>query len=408
MDPLTRAAQTFARQLAEDWRRAAAVRLVAPASHRTHLVRSLRLFEWSPDNRWPLCLVEAAADDLDSFAEAASRQLCADLVRLREGLAGDGVELGDPDALAIDLSADIKPMARLWILLDRAGQMLARTGVAAGVAFAVVPVRPPAMKSQRHLAAALAAWPTRPHVRLALAVTEPDELVEVLPSATPFILDESALDDYCRQQGERQAAAAPPAEAALRRHFLAASDAARQNDLAAARRAYLAASVELERLDRIAEAAVVHITIGGLAFGLADGAAALTHFDRATAMGTTAGQLAVVAQAHLGAAGVLHTRGEFRDAARRYELAADNGGPGALRIEALRMAGACRLRLGDHDAASRAWSAAVADAEALPAAARTQTTWKQAGESLMALLQRRGQTTQAADVQALLQAGEAR
>lgn len=396
MDPLTRAAESFSRQLSDAWRHASVVRLVAPAQHRSHLVGSLRRFEWAPDNRWPLCLVEAPADDLDELAEAARRQLLADLARLRQGLTDDGISLDDPGD-----EPKLAPAARLQHLVDRAGDALARTGVVAGLALAFVPAATPAPKVMRRLALALAAWPARPHVRAALAVAE---LADVLPAAAAFNLDDAALHDYCRQQGERQAAAAPPDEASLRRHFLAAADAARRNDLAAARQAYQAAAFQLESKHRLAEAAVVHIALGGLAFGLADQRAALEHFDRAVSHGAAADQPATLAQAHLGAAGVLFARGDIRAAAGRYELAARNATADVVRIEAWRMLGTCRLQLGDREGAAVAWSSAVTDASALPPSARAQTTWKQAGEALLAQLQRSGQTAQAVHVRALLQA----
>jgi tetratricopeptide (TPR) repeat protein len=404
MDPLTRAAQKFARQLADDWRRDPVVRLVAVPQHRAYLIKSLRLFEWAPENHWPLSIIEVAVDDPGALAEAAIVQVRADIARLRQGLADDGVTLADPAALLTERAPEPDAMIRLRDFVDRAGAALARTGVVAGLALAFVPAAPSAPKALRRLAASLAVWPRRAHVRLALAVPKPDELAELLPVGTGFELDDAALHDYCRQQGERQAAAAPPAEASLRRHFLAASDAAQRGDLAAAQRAYLAASAELESQHRLAEAAVVHITLGGLAFGLKDDPAALGHFDRAVSYATTSEQPAVLAQAQLGAAGVLFSRGDLENAAPHYELAARSGGPDALRIEALRMAGTCRFQLGDREAAARAWHAAVTDASALPAATRGQTTWKQAGEALLAHLQRKGQTTQADHIRALLQA----
>lgn len=404
MDPLTRAAQQFCRQLSEGWRRTPVVRLVAPAHHRSHLVGSLRIFEWAPDNRLPLCLVEAAADDLDALAEAARSQLLADLARLRLGLADDGIVLVEPAVIEVDSDQGLDPLSRLRSLVARAGGVLARTGVLAGLALVLVPADPPVPKVLRRLAVALAAWPVCPEVRLGLAVHEPSELAGVLPAAVAFELDDAALHDYCQVQGERQAAASPPAEVALRRHLLAATDAARRQDLSGARRAYLAACTELESQHRFAEAAVVHITLGGLAFGLKDDGAALSHFERAARHGTTVAQPAITAQAHLGAAGVLFSRVDLEGAARRYELAAGSAPSGALRIEALRMAGTCRLQLGDRVAAAAAWQAAVTDAGALPAAARVQTTWKQAGEALLAHLQRGGQHAQAAHLRALLQA----
>lgn len=402
MDPLTRAADDFTRQLSVSWRRAPVVRLVAPARDRSHLVRSLRLFEWSPDNRWPLCIVEAGIDDLDALASAARTQLLADLARLREGLAEDGIALVDLATVADGHGPE--PMIRLSSFVDRAGVDLARTGVVAGIALAFVPAAPTSAKALRRLAAALAAWPERSHVRVGLAVADPTELAEVLPVGAAFDLDEAALHDYCQEQGERQAAKAPAAEASLRRHLLAASDAARRHDLEAARRAYLATSSELEARDKCAEAAVVHIALGGLVFGLGDSSPALDHFERAVSHGRAAEQPGVVSQAHLGAAGVLFARGDLQAAAVRYELAASCGGPDAVQIEALRMAGTCRLQLGDRDGAARAWQAAVTTASTLPEPARGQTTWKQAGEALFAHLQRKGLGAQAEHLRALLQA----
>lgn len=401
MDPLTRAAEHFTSELTSAWRRASVVRLAAPDHHRSHLVRSLRLLEWASDNRWPMCLVEAPADDLGRLADLAYRQLLADLAVLRAGLAEDGDTIPDPAQLAAGVPSGLEPLVRLHHLVDRAGEVLARTGVVAGLALVFVPTAPLLSPVLQHLAAALADWPGRPHLRCALAVRDP-----VLPVSATFTLDDAALNEYCRQQSARQNATAPPDEVAVRRHLLAAAAAAEERDLPAAREAYRAAVRALEARDRLAEAAVVHIALGGLAFALHDGPAALSHFEHAVAHGTATRQPAVLSQAHLGAAGVLFSGREFAAAAARYQLSADSGASAILRIEALRMAGTCHWTIGEQDLAARAWHAAVTEAGGLPPTARSQTNWKQAGESLLVHLQRRGLRAEADRLHALLHADE--
>ena len=401
MDPLTRAAQDFTHQLAVAWRSAPVVLLVATPEHRAHLVRSLRLHEWAPDNRWPLVLIETSADDLTTLYSAASERLLADFAALHTGLCDDGITVSDPAALTHDLPPD--PLRRLQLLLARAGEVLARTGILDGLALAFVPPRPPPTTTLRDLAQTLRDWPRTRHHRLALATPEVPELAALLPGTASFRLDDDALHAYCQAQGERQAAASTPADAALRRHLLAASDAAHRRDLPAARTAYLHASTALEQQGRRSEAAVVHVALGGITFGLKDTRAALDHFDRAVAHGAAVDQPNLLAQAHFGAAGVLFAQGDLAGAARRYDLASRTTAPDALRIEALRMAGTCHLQRNDHESAAHAWDEAVAIGTPLPPRTRAATSWKTAGESLLALLQQRGLTAQATHLRALLQ-----
>lgn len=395
MDPLTRAAREFVRQLSEVWRRPAPVRLIAPECHRTHLLRSLRLFEWAPDNRWPLCLIELPADGIEALGEAAVARVLADLAELRRGLAEDGISLAEWPEVVGDA------WQRLERIVERAGEALARTGVVEGLALALVPAGESDRRMIRGIAERLRTWPERPHVRVALWCGEDDGASESLPGAVVFALDEEALDDYVREQSERQIASEPPDEAAIHRSLLVASEAARRNDLAAAKQAYEAAGGALEGRGKLAEAAVIQMALGGLSFGLGDLAAALAHFDRAVGHGRSSGQAMIVSQACFGAAGALFASGEYSEAAARYRAAA-GGAPESLRIEALRMAGAAHMKLGERDAAALAWQEAVDCAAGMPARSREQTSWRLAGEAMLEVLQKRGLAEQVEHLRAVL------
>jgi tetratricopeptide (TPR) repeat protein len=388
MDPLSRAAQELVRQLAEAWRETALVRLVAPASHRTYLLRSLRLFEWAPDNHWPLCVVEAPAGDAEHVAQAAADKVIADYAELRRAFAEEGVPLAEVQASV----AGEDSWRRLQRVVEQAGAALAGTGMVAGLALAVVPAPHGDRRTIGRIAGRLRSWPERAQVRVGLWC-DADELAEVIPAAARFGLDEAALREFCSEQTERQIGSGPPEEALVQRHLLVAAEAARRDDVPAAKRAYEAAGAELERQGKRAEAAVVQIALGGLSFGLGDANAALAYFDVAAAQGEATGQSVIASQAHLGAAGCLFAGQAYADAAVRYRAAA-SAGPDALGIEALRMAGVAHAKLGEREAAAEAWQAAVDRASGMTPQARAQTSWKQAGEALLELLQRRGLTAQ--------------
>lgn len=390
------------RQLAEAWRGTAHVRLVAPANHRTYLLRSLRLFEWAPDNRWPLCVVELPAGDAEHGAQIAADRLIADYAELRRAFAEEAVPLAEVAARV----AGEDSWQRLRRVVEQAGEALAGTGMVAGLALALVPPAHGERRTLARLAERVRSWERREDVRVGLWC-DADELSEVMPEAARFVLDEAALHDFCREQTERQIAAGPPEEALVQRHLLVAAEAARRDDVPAAKRAYEAAGAALERQGKRAEAAVVHIALGGLSFGLGDAEAALGYFDRAAAQGEASGQAVITSQAHLAAAGCLFTARAYAEAAARYRAAARSG-PDALGIEALRMAGVAHSKLGERDAAAEAWRAAVDRAGEMSPRERAQTSWEQAGEALLELLQRRGLTAQYEHLYALLNAEERR
>lgn len=394
MDPLTCAARAFCQELADGWARDVAVGLVAAREHRGHLLQTLRLFEWSPENRWPLCVVEASGEDLAALASAASEAVLADFAELRRGLAGDGVSLEEPE-----ITTGGSGLERLWQVAERCGESLARTGVVDGLAVVFVPPEPLTGGARRRLAQALAERPVVSHVRLAMATPEASELAGWIPELAELRLDDAELHAYCQAQGERLAAQAPPAEAALRRALLAASDAAQQGDLSAARQAYLHALAGLEAQGREHEAAIVGLALGGICFALGDVQEALENFERAAAEPSGG----AAAMGHLGAAGVLYTQGELQAAAHRYEQAAASGGPAALRLEAWWMAGTCHDGSGAPEEAARAWEAAVAVGIESPAEVRGQDSWRRAGEALYAHWSARGMLVRAAELRAVIE-----
>jgi hypothetical protein len=218
MDPLSRAAQELVRQLAEAWRETAHVRLVAPAIHRTYLLRSLRLFEWAPDNRWPLCVVEPPAGDAEHVAEVAADKVIADYAELRRAFAEEGVPLAGVEANV----AGEDSWQRLQRVVERAGEALADTGMVAGLALAVVPPPHGERRTSARIAERLRGWPERVNVRVGLWC-EADELAEVIPAAARFGLDEAALHEFCREQTERQIGSGPPDEALVQRHLRVAA-----------------------------------------------------------------------------------------------------------------------------------------------------------------------------------------
>ena len=130
---------------------------------------------------------------------------------------------------------------------------------------------------------------------------------------------------------------------------------------------------------------------------------AIESYIKAAGLAEQAEAWALACQAWFGAAGAYLLRDNHGLAAVAYreaERAARCAEIAPLRIEALRMAGACLLRAGDESDAMRAWREAVdlgADdlAPSLAPPELLPSTFSEVAESLAALLERRGLQPQA-------------
>jgi tetratricopeptide (TPR) repeat protein len=98
MDPISRMVQEFKNQWLR-FRQSEKVRLfridTAPQHHHD-LIRLLRSVEMSPDNRSPYIVFSAPFRSRAEYYAAATNELKAVYALIREGLAKDGVEVGEP------------------------------------------------------------------------------------------------------------------------------------------------------------------------------------------------------------------------------------------------------------------------------------------------------------------------
>lgn len=396
MDPISRAAQELLRELSSGFETTAALRLRAEPEQRATLIQSLRLGEWQPDSRWPLCLVEARFAGARTYVTELLTRLRDDFSALQRGLREDSVTIADPSTAAEPSPAGARTLAA------RLGAALAATGVIDGWCVALVPPRGPEDPAWLELVAALVAAPP-PGLRWLVWDPAPEPLKPVVPACATLTVDEDRTWKYIEAQSARNLSEKPAD--APRAALLAAAAAGRKGDLPGALVAYARAAAAYDRANAPAEAATVRVAMGGLSLGTGEKRAALGHFDRAVAQASRANAWAVACQAELGAAGALRLDRQLEGAERRYTRAADSALRAelpALRIEALRMAGTCALERGDSQTASEHWRAAVDTGAAMPGGERGGTTVAQVGDELIALLQRRGQTSQAAAVRAAL------
>lgn len=373
MDPLTLSVRAFCQELRDGWDLGAKVGIVAAPEQHGRLIQALRLFEWAPENRWPVCVLAGSTSQGPGRVRAAFEAL-------QRGLAADGVAVADPEGRGGGLREE----------LERCGAAAAASGAVDGLAAVLIP----AAEALAQVVAEVSQWPASERVRIAVAGADAGVLA-ALPERATLAIDEEAWWRFCQAQAERAAAAAPPAEARARRALLAASAAVRGGELLPARAAYEEAVAALEAMGRAEAAGITELALGGVCLSLGDASAALTSFDRAAALPATA------PYGHLGAAGVLYSRGELEAAGRRYE-AAVAGAPAALQIEAWWMRGSCWAELGEEERAAAAWEAALAAGAEVPAEVRRRGSWSRAAEALRARCQTRGETRRAAELEAAL------
>src|SRR5262249_54040460 len=117
------------------------------------------------------------------------------------------------------------------------------------------------------------------------------------------------------------------------------------------------------------------------------------------------GRWSLACQAWLGMGGIYLADSAHAPAAVAYKAAAAAAKRAELpplEIEGLRMAGACLALLSREDDAMRVWKEAVELGAESDEAARTASTFREVGEALITLLDRRGLSRQALHVRMLL------
>ena len=210
MDPITVASEAFklALRRAEALNPAMPLRLVASSTDRGDLVKTLRMVEWSAENRRPLVLHEAPFTDADGYFAALADKVRGDHDALREGAAKDGLVL-PPLSLPQDL--DRRPPAARAVALAEAMQHAVRPALD-GVIIALCPKQIGDVDAWR---AVLTAWLQAP---LSPAVHRwvhdlPDGPARALlpePRHVRFEVDQAALMDYLATLDGPPASAGPP------------------------------------------------------------------------------------------------------------------------------------------------------------------------------------------------------
>ena len=147
------------------------------------------------------------------------------------------------------------------------------------------------------------------------------------------------------------------------------------------------------------------VALGGAFVAAQTPELAIESYSKAAGLAERAEGWALASQAWFGAGGAHLLRDNHGPAAVAYreaERAARCAEIAPLRIEALRLAGACLLRAGDESDAMRAWREAVNLGAELGASELFPSTFAEVAESCAALLERRGLQPQAQHVRALV------
>lgn len=210
MDPITTAAKRFYREHETAWvgvpgeEPPPILRLESDASERRSVIKALRVLEWQPDNRRPFSIVEVPFADASSYIAAAIDHVRKDIEELDKGLTEDGITrtampARPPGSSPEEAVAHFEVLARhvataldgLVVVLAPA-QLLDRGGFTKVIA---------AMKARRSANAPL---------RLDVFAPTAPELVELLPMAARFVVDQTALLSHLRDLGAQDSAGPEP------------------------------------------------------------------------------------------------------------------------------------------------------------------------------------------------------
>lgn len=433
MDPITVASRALRQDLARIWKGGHRVaRVECPAGDRGDMVKTLRLAEWDPDNRWPMFLHELPFADAAAWFEALSTSLREDHQRIVDGAREEGVALpplAPPSQAGLDavgaamLTADRVARA-LQPRLDGALVALAPKQVADRDAWALALRRwldAGVPRGVRVLVHDLPGGPVEPMVppeATARFAVDPDALHGYLkglgatpsagpPTPAPPELTPAQRAAYERATGRR--VPTPEAGRALRAEMLDASQKMSRQDWLGATQHFRAAQRLCQSEGLVAEEAAVLVGMGSLCLAASQRDLAAQTFERAAQVAEGEALWQVVAQARMGLGALWLTAREHAAAADAYARAADAAERAkveALTLEALRMEGTCHAALGDEARAMRAWQRAVDGGAAMAPEARAQGTFAQTAESLAGLLTRHGMHAQAAHVRSLAAAAK--
>lgn len=320
MEEMMRAAQRLRGQAEALWRRrpGRAIRIVAGRDDRAELVKALRLWELSPDNRRPFFLIEASFLDERRYFVAVAEQVAADYEAVRRGAAEEGVALAPfGEAPAIEGA-------------QRAGWAVARAAALLGQVLdgIVLVLMPRVIGEHRAFRERIAPWAQEmasEAVRAGVIDAHGDGLSPVLGrEAAVFELDRLRLAAEVEgllaasEEGKGSAGGARGGDAGLRARLGAGIAAAARGDHAAAAAEFDAAAA---RRRRGGVGPVASLAAGGLWLGAGAYERAAQRFLAAVRQATVERRTALACQGWWALSACEQVRGRTEEA-RTYEAMA--------------------------------------------------------------------------------------
>jgi hypothetical protein len=412
------------------------------------LVRLLRAFEMSPDNRSPYLIVTPPFTKRNDYYAAASEQIKTQYCAIREALTKEGVTFG---ALVVSLTGQetpeesfVKHLKTMWERVQSQFEYL------------MVILLPAAIEDKKE-------WPKTVErlyelmaplkARLAVADMPGDLLAPLCARLSRrsltgrFSVSDKTVQEYLFKvaaggwaavapkgaeaapgvQGvapsrslptvPKTAAAPangaapkvfPPDQAKRFRALMAASAAASaENDPKRAIEALQEARLVCEQHGLAAEQAIVLMAIGNTHVATNQFDPAIEHYEKSIAVARKGSVPVVTAQAGLALGSTLFRKRDYTRAALAYEQAAEDAKAcesDILVIEALRMAGTCHNLRKEPEEAMRCWKAALETSRQMSPGELQISTWEQVGQAFVELCRKRGLSDQAKSVAGQIEA----
>jgi tetratricopeptide (TPR) repeat protein len=455
MDPLSKSIRQFQEEFRaiRDEGNARVVLLHCDARPTETVAKVLRAEEWQPDNKSPFLIFDTAYAEPVATFKTMSATVEQHYELMRKGLAKDGVNLpgwavcltGKETSLAAfitrlqafakNLVAPLKGLwicwlpgavgnVRLWeqdvqtmlaadlppnvrfLFADLAGGPLEKPIAALGekgttLAFEVD--ESGLIDYFKQLSAPAAPGAPKPHPGTMSGCARPD----VEPPPRHFGPKEPSEDDLraAIKAGKVPPMLLPSQGAKLRQLILEAASAAAENCGKDALQFQQEACTLCAEAGVKLEQALMTLVLACYHTQFKQIEKAAEQYRQAAVLAESAEAWPQVAQARTGYASLLLMSKQVEPAAQQYELAAEaarKGKTGMLRIETLRMAGACHLQLGKKVDATRCWQLAVETGKAATTGEIRNSTFSEVGASLVKLLREQRLHEQAQSVEGLI------
>lgn len=315
-----RTAQRLRGQAEVLWRKrpGRAIRIVAGREDHGELVKALRLWELSPDNRRPFFLIEASFLDERRYFAAVAAQVATDYEAVRHGAAGEGVALA-----AFGEAPPIEGARRAGWAVARAAALLGQ--VLDGIVLVLLPKVIGDPCGFRERVAAWAQEVASEAVRAAVRDAQGDELSSVLgQEAARFEVDRRRLAAEVEgmlagsAEGRGGVGAARGGDSGLRARLGAGIAAAARGDHAAAAAAFDAAGATRGGGGM---GSIASLAAGGLWLGAGAHDRAVQRFLAAARQATVEGRTALACQGWWALSACEQVRGRTEEA-RIYEAMA--------------------------------------------------------------------------------------